>query len=412
MTNPLKQAARPISGGPGDYDDLLVAIGGAQIVLLGEATHGTGEFYRERARITLRLIRERGFDAVAIEADAPEVERANRYVRRAGPDGSAQAALGNFTRFPRWMWRNAEFCDFIETLRLENAARPAQSRVGVYGVDLYDLYGALDHVRAYARERAPAIRETSDDLARCLAPYRRSTEAYGVASRNPGRSCTAQAAALLRAVQELASADDVEGAEEQFSARRSAEALVAAEAYYRAVDIGPASWNLREHSMTIALASIASHAHGPGRTGKTVFWGHNSHVGSARSTELTARGEVSIADLIRDRVPGSVFSVGFLTRTGAVMAAPAWGRPGQACRFKPAARNTVEATFARAGLNRALILTSDRNVHHLLTEERRQRAIGAVLDPGSDAGYLAARLATQFDAVIFLDETTPVQPLR
>jgi erythromycin esterase-like protein len=383
----------------------------ASFVLLGEATHGTSEFYSERARITKSLLADASAAAVVIEADNTEVERANLYVRGLGQDRSAAEALSAFRRFPRWMWRNAEFATFVEELRARNLARPAAERAGLYGMDVYDLFGALDRVRAYVRRHAPAAAVAADASARCFAPYRRKTEASGIASRKQRRSCTAPAEALLHAVDQIPSSADGAAAEAWFAVRQAAAAVVDGEAYLHAAYAGAYSWNVRERSMAGAIRRVAAHAAGEGATTQVVVWTHNSHVAHAASTTMADRGETSIAHLLRKDAPGRVFTVGLLTHSGTFMAAPAWDRPGQTYRLAPASRNSIEGLLRRSGQARSVSMLRD-DAPAGCAEWRPQRAIGAVFDAGQpESVYSRAQLSTEFDAVILLDQTRAVRPL-
>ena len=323
-------------------------------------------------------------------------------------------ALSGFTRFPRWMWRNTEFREFVEQLRTDNLDRPAEERAGIYGMDVYDLFGAIDAVRAYLRAHAPQAKARVAAAYRCFAPFRRSTEAYGTAARKPSRSCEDQAAVLAAEVDRLPMPDTVTVREERLAAGRNAAALVGGEAYFRAVYAGAYSWNVRERSMATAVQTAALSGAAPsGRPGKVIVWAHNNHVGSALSTEMANSGEVSLADLLRRAHPGEVFSLGFLTRSGTLMAAPAWDRPAQTYRLPPASRDSVEALLRRSGLDRSLLILRNTPPSSPLAQRRPQRAIGVTYLPNGerDTSYVQARLAGQFDALVYLDETRAVSPI-
>jgi erythromycin esterase-like protein len=410
MTVPTAGASP--GGQPSGHDDaVLGAARAATFVLLGEATHGTSEFYSERAKFTSRLLDDHRTRAVVIEADGSEVERVNLYVRGIGDDTSAAAALSGFRRFPRWMWRNAEFAAFVEALRAANVRRPEGARVGVYGMDVYDLYGALDRVRGYVRGRLPAAAAVANAAARCFAPYHRSTEAYGVAARKPARSCAAPAQALLEVLRRAPPEEHVPAAEERFAALQAAAAVADGEAYFRAAFAGAYSWNVRERSMATSIRRVA--AHGSGETGgaRVIVWAHNNHVARAASTTMAERGETSIADLLRQDGDDRVFTIGQLTRSGAFMAAPAWDRPGRVFRLSPASRNSVEGLLRRSGGERAVVMLRGATLA-AHGEWRPQRGIGAVFDAARPEDvYSRAQLATEFDAVTFLAETKAVTPL-
>jgi erythromycin esterase-like protein len=395
----------------GHEDDVIGAARAAKFVLLGEATHGTSEFYSERANVTGRLLSDHRPSAVVIEADVTEVEQINRFVRAIGPHRSAAEALSGFRRFPGWMWRNTDFAEFVETLRASNLGRPEAERVGLYGMDVYDLYGALDRVRAYVRHHLPGAAAAVNAAAKCFAPYRQSTEAYGIASRKTARSCAGPAQALLDALRHAPPAALVPASEERFAALQAAAALVDGEAYFHAAFAGAYSWNVRERSMTASIKRVAAHAAGQGGAARVIVWTHNSHVARAASTAMANRGETSIADLLRQGGGDQVFAMGLLTHSGTFMAAPAWDRPGQVYRLNPAPRNSVEGLLRRSGEERSfLMLHAAAPGGH--GDWRPQRGLGAVYDAGMpEAVYSRVQLATEFDAVTFLDKTKAVTPL-
>lgn len=404
-------AVRPITGAVADYDSLLAQIGGARFVALGEMTHGTDEFYRERARVTERLIGERGFGAVAIEADWPETERINRYVRGVGSDRTAEQALANYTRFPRWMWRNEAFREFIERLRISNAALPPDRRAGVYGMDVYNLFGAADAVIAYATHAAPAEADHVRSAYRCFEKYRPETHRYGQAARRPGRSCENEAATVLRILRSLPRPGNSSRREEHFSAVRSAASVAGAEEYFRRVYVGSMAWNARDRRMAATIGEIADHvAQSSGSLGKVVVWAHNSHVGDARATEVQLRGELNLGQLLRQH--GETYLVGFLTYTGTVMAAREWDAPGHVFELRPALPASHSGHLHAAGLGRALLFPGAAGP--ALAGTRPERAVGVVYarDTERISHYFQADLARQFDAVIYLDRTRAVAPLR
>jgi erythromycin esterase-like protein len=395
----------------GDDDAVIEAAKAATFVLLGEATHGTSEFYAERATFTSRLLDDHRTRAVVIEADGTEVERVNLYVRGIGDDTSAARALSSFRRFPHWMWRNAEFAGFVEALRTVNLRRPQAARVGVYGMDIYDLYGAPDRVRGYVRSRLPAAAAVANAAARCFAPYHRSTEAYGVAARKSARSCAAPAQALLEALTRAPPQEHAREVEERFAALQAAAAVADGEAYFRAAFAGAYSWNVRERSMAASIRRVATYGSSGTGAGRVIVWTHNSHVARAASTTMAERGETSIADLLRQNGSDRVFTMGQLTHSGTFMAATAWDQPGRVFRLSPAARNSVEGLLRRSGGERTVLMLRGTTLaaHR---EWRPQRGIGAVFDvTRPEDVYSRAQLATEFDAVTFLAETKAVTPL-
>lgn len=402
----------PLTGSERDYDPVLEAASDARWVLLGENTHGTAEYYRERSRITLRLVRERGFRAVVIEADWPAVERVNAYVRGTGDDPSAAAALSGFTRFPQWMWRNAEFAEFVDDLRLHNRSLAPTERVGVYGMDVYDLFGAAEAATRYLE------RTGSSDLAaarrhyHCFSPFDGRPEAYGAAVRDPDRSCADEAARAMALLERQPAGADARAQEERFAAMRHAAHVVAAEAYYRAAYSGSYSWNVRDRSMVEAIEAVSAHVGDSGRAG-VVVWAHNTHVGNAAATDMALRGEINLGQVLTERHPEDVFSLGFLTYAGRVMAAPEWGARGRRFEVRPALPESFSGLFQQLGLGPSLIMLGDATAVPELAIRRIQRAIGVVYLPHEErtAHYFSASLPNQFDAVVYLPGTTAVNPL-
>jgi erythromycin esterase-like protein len=402
-------SAHDLTGSPADYDPLLASIGDARVVALGESTHGTHEFYRERAKITERLIRERGFRALIIEADWPDTDRMNRYVRGLGEDHSAEQALAAYRDFPQWMWRKAEFRALVERLRAYNEGAPAAEKVGVYGMDVYNLYGAADAVLSFLEERDPQAADRAARDYRCFARYRPDAQAYGQETKRPPRSCETQAAAVLELVRQMPRGSDPLAREDHFSALRSANSVVGAEEYFRTAYGGGNSWNARDRRMVATIAEIARHVDEEG-DGKVVVWAHNSHVGDARATDARLRGEVNVGQVLRESWGADAYLVGLFTHSGTVYAADAWDEPGRRRQLRPALPDSFEGQFHAGGLENALILLDrDASAAHA---ERLQRAVGVIYRPQTErqSHYLQARLGEQFDAVLFFDETRSIDP--
>ncbi|HEY0115734.1 MAG TPA: erythromycin esterase family protein [Allosphingosinicella sp.] len=411
----VRAAARPITGSDADYSDLVAAAGATRRVMMGESTHGTHEYYRERGRITERLIRDFGFNAVAIEGDWSATSRVNRYVRGLGSDRSAAEALGGYRSFPRWMWANRDFAEFIERLRALNLTRPPEQRVGVYGMDVYDLFDAADAVVAYLQLAGPAAGQRARRHYRCFARYDRSTQAYAIAVRRPSRSCQPAAEAVLAEVRQMPRPSAPEAAERHFAAVRSAASVAAAEAYFRTVAIGSLAWNVRDEHMAGNVEDIAAHAEAlSGRPGKVVIWSHNSHTGDARATAAANRGELNLGQLMRQRHGEAAFLIGFFSHSGTLRAAPEWGASGRVYRIRPALPGSHAALFQETGLPAfSLLLRGQAGLAERFGESMLQRAIGVVYRPDTEreSHYFGARLSRQFDAVVFFDQSIAVTPL-
>ena len=414
----VREAAIPLTGSAADYDALMPLLAGARVVMLGEATHGTHEFYRERARITQRLIAEAGFSAVAIEGDWPDAYRVNQYVRGLGQDGSAEQALSSFTQFPRWMWRNEEMRDLIAWMRTHNQGRPAADRAGFYGLDVYSLYESIDEVLAYLDATNASVAARVRPLYACFSSWRPEAQDYGAATRT-GASCEAQAAAALGELSRLAEArpQEASAAEALFSALRNAHTVANAERYFRTAYAGQIStWNIRDQEMSDALVAVEGHLRATsGREPKIVIWSHNTHTGDARVTEAGDQGEFNIGQLTRQRLGADAVLVGFHTYTGRVLAASSWGEPGRVQSVRPALRGSYSQLFHATGIPDFLLLLrgAGETANALSEPPRLQRAIGVIYAPATErqSHYFMARLGQQFDAIIFHDTTDAVTPL-
>lgn len=406
-----------------DYDPLLDAIGDRRFVLIGEASHGTHEFYRERAQMTKRLIREKGFDAVAVEADFPDAYRVNRYVRGEGDDADAVESLGGFKRFPAWMWRNADVLDFIGWLRTHNDdLAPARPKVGFYGLDLYSLHTSIDAVLNYLEKVDPEAAAAARSRYACFDHFGEDTQAYGYATAfGLAESCehevVSQLVELNRRAAELALRDGRVARDDYFFAAQNARLVKNAERYYRTMyrsDIS--SWNQRDHHMSETLAELDDHISAEnGRPAKIVVWEHNSHLGDARATEMGRRGEWNVGQLTRERYGNDCFLIGFSTYIGTVTAATNWGEPAQRKRVRPGLPGSIEEIFHRVGADRFfLIPRAGTRSHAALKPDLLERAIGVIYRPETErqSHYFAASVSSQFDAMIHIDETRAVEPLE
>ena len=415
----LATSAVPITGAPGDYDPLLAAAADATLVLLGEATHGTHEFYRERDRITRRLVAERGFGALALEADWADAARVDRYVRGDPADATAEAALGGFTRFPRWMWRNREFAALVQWLREHNDSLPAgEPKVGVYGLDLYGLDDSLTAVVDHLRRLDPPLAEAAAARYRCFERHRADPQAYGLAAARSARaSCRDEAAEQLAAIRAWRPPDGrltPARRADLFAAEQNARVVQGAEEYYRESARGEVSgWNLRDRHMVATMAAVQEHLLATQGGGRLVVWAHNSHVGDARATGRKRFGEWNIGQLVREHWDrGASFAVGFTTHTGTVMAADGWDSPGRVKELNPSLPGSHGAVLHEVGLPAFLLLLGGLEAD-AVRKPRQQRAVGVIYRPDAerDLHYFPATLREQFDAVVHVDLTTAVQPL-
>ena len=432
VTEALRAAARPLAGGPADHDTLLDLVGERRLVLLGEGSHGTHDFYQLRADITRRLVEEKGFDAIAIEGDWPDTDRVHRWARGRGGAGDAAAAdaLGGFRRFPQWMWRNEAFAGLADWVRAHNAG-PARARpVGVHGLDLYSLHNSIDEVLRYLDEVDPEAARRARARYGCFEEFGEDPQEYGYAAV-AGETCedavVEQLVELLRRAPELvardaASADDpaeaVEAAGDFFSAEMNARLVLNAERYYRAMFRGRnASWNLRDTHMADTLDALVGHLRGRGRAGKVVVWAHNSHLGDARATELGASGELNLGQLARERHADDAVLVGFTTHTGTVTAAHDWGDAAERMQVNPSLERSVERALHDTGLGRCVVpfggsAAADR-ARAALDVPLLERAIGVIYRPRTErmSHYFLARVGRQFNCVYHVDRSRAVVPL-
>ena len=422
-TGALRAAARPLTGSASDYDPLLELVGDARFVLLGEATHGSAEFYDERARITQRLIEEKGFTAVAVEADWPDAWRVNRYVRGEGADADGRAALSGFERFPAWMWRNTSVLAFVEWLRKRNDAAGAgggRTKAGFYGLDLYSLFTSIQEVVRYLEGVDPVAAEETRRRYACFDHYDQDSQHYGyAASVGLSESCQKGVNAALQDLQQRAfdymQADGASAEDAYFYAQQNARLVKNAEEYYRTMFRGRiSSWNLRDSHMAETLDALARHLSREGKPAKIVVWEHNSHIGDARATEIGRQGEWNVGELARKAYGQEACLIGFTTYDGRVTAASEWDGPAEHKHVRPGMPGSYEHLLHSVGMERFFLpLREPGAARDVLMEERLERAIGVLYLPRTErqSHYFMAQLPRQFDAVIHIDRSSAVTPL-
>ena len=411
----VREVAEPLASVDGqDLGALLERLAGSRLVLIGEASHGTSEFYRMRARITQELIRTRGFRIVAVEADWPDARRVTRYVQ-ALPDGLHREESA-FARFPTWMWRNHETWGFVEWLRIFNAGldEPAQ-RVGFYGLDLYSLFASIRSVLEYLERIDPPAARLARERYSCLTPWQADPQAYARAAISGRyRVCEKEAVAMLRDMlsQELEYAE--RDGERFLDAVQNARLIADAERYYRAMYYGASeSWNQRDRHMFDTLERLLDF-HGP--SSRAVVWAHNSHLGDARATEMGTRGELNLGQLCREHFGDTAFLIGCGTDHGTVAASHDWDQPMRVMPLRPAHPESYERLCHESEV-RAFLLhlrePSRGEVRPELTPPRLERAVGVVYRPETElqSHYFHASLPHQFDEYIWFDETQAVRPI-
>jgi erythromycin esterase-like protein len=422
LKDAIRTAAHPLTGAASDYHRLLSRIGDAGFVLIGEASHGTHDFYHERAQITQRLIQEKGFTAVAIEGDWPDAYRVNRYVRNASEDSFAVEALGDFRRFPTWMWRNTDVVEFIEWLRTHNdSLQEGATKAGFYGLDLYSLHASMEAVLRYLEKVDPDAAKRARERYSCFDHFGQDTQVYGfLAGTGVTKSCQdevlSELVELRRRSAEYARRDGRIAEEETFYAEQNARLVKNAEEYYRSMFLKQvSSWNLRDRHMADTLEALTSHLGRGGRHARIVVWAHNSHVGDARVTEMGHRGELNIGQIARERYNLDAVLVGQTTDHGTVTAASDWDGPAERKWVRPGLPGSYEALFHTTDLNRFMLLWQDGDTAtEALREASLERAIGVIYRPDTErmSHYFRARLPNQFDAVLHFDETRAVEPLE
>ncbi|WP_375314665.1 protein-L-isoaspartate(D-aspartate) O-methyltransferase [Bradyrhizobium sp. A5] len=396
-----------------DLGPLMERIGSARVVLLGEATHGTSEFYRMRERITRDLIVKKGFGFVAIEADWPDAARVDHYVRHFEYPPSEWTA---FARFPTWMWRNTEVRDFVSWLRKHNGTVEKSRRVAFHGLDLYSLYDSIRSILNYLDDVDPASARVARERYGCLTPWQRDPATYGHAALTGSYpTCESDVARALTDLLAKRRAYAEHDGERFLDAEQNARLVANAERYYRIMYYGSrASWNLRDSHMFDTLNNLLAF-HGP--DSKAVVWAHNSHVGDASATEMAARGEHNIGQLCRKQFGDQAYLVGFGTHSGTVAAASDWGGLMEIKTVRPSLPNSYEQLCHAVGLPRFMLGLRGRGElcgPKGLGKERLERAIGVIYRPETELAshYFQASLPQQFDEYFWFDDTRAVTPLN
>ncbi|MFC7200395.1 erythromycin esterase family protein [Halospeciosus flavus] len=410
----VRERSRVVDG-PADLDDLVERVADAECVLLGEATHGTSEFYRWRAQLSARLIREHDFDFVAVEGDWTSCYRANQFVRgdESGPE-TVRDLLGGFERWPTWMWANWEMAEFFEWLRLHNEEfEDDADRVGFYGLDVYGLFESLHAVLDYLEDEYPEHVEEVKEAFRCFEPYGEDAREYAKSTRMVPKTCEDEVVELLTSMRERAAERAVENAEtheEAFDLEQNALVAKNAEDYYRTMASGHGdSWNVRDEHMVETLGRLKDHHDG----GKAIVWAHNTHVGDARATDMESKGRINIGQLAREEWgDDDTAVVGFGSHRGSVVAADAWGDPMEEMDLPAAKSGSYEDVFHAAGGEDRLLFTDDVADDDALAEPRGHRAVGVVYHPAAEGGnYVPTDLRERYDAFLHLDETTALHPV-
>lgn len=425
----VRRVARPLSG-LNDVNAVADAAATAKVVLLGEATHGTREFYALRTAISQRLIEHHGFDALVVEADWPDMLRLHRWVQGGLEDASARQALAGFTRFPRWMWRNREVVKLANWLRAHNDTQPSGRRAGIFGLDLYSLHGSVQAVLQYLEQHEPHMLAAARARYGCFDHFLDEPQRYGQAAHfGLSEGCQRQVLQQLQALMTppAPASGTAEGRAERrrgerqskdelFFAQLNALVVRNAERYYRVMFEGStASWNQRDRHMAQVLQRLREHVTATrGHPARVIVWAHNSHVGDARATEMGAEGQLNLGQLVREAAaPGESFILGFTTDHGSVSAASDWDEPLQYLRVNPARPDSWEGLLHRLGLPLAYLPLRGTDMQAALAPPRLERAIGVIYRPDTErlSHYFDASLSQQFDAVLHVDRSHALHPL-
>ncbi|MEO8193045.1 MAG: erythromycin esterase family protein [Gemmatimonadales bacterium] len=414
VVDEIQALARPLHGSA-DLDLLIDAVGESRYVLLGEATHGTSEFYTWRTEISRRLITEKGFSFIAVEGDWPDCYSVNRYVKNLSGDDSAERVLHAFSRWPTWMWANREVVELAEWMRQHNAQLPDQKKAGFFGLDVYSLWESMHSVLQYLETIDKELARNARRAYACFEPYDEDAEEYARATALVPRSCENEAVSILSALRSRAAEFRDDGRDAYFNAEQNALVARNAELYYRTmVRGGPASWNVRDNHMVETLNRLMTH-HGAGA--KAIVWEHNTHIGDARFTDMARSGIVNVGQLVRqEHGRDGVLLVGFGTHRGSVVAAREWGAPMHTMPVPEAKEGSYENAMKLAGISDSLFIfpAGDADETDALREPRGHRAIGVVYDPRTEhwGNYVPTILPGRYDAFLYVEESSAVDPLH
>ncbi len=396
-----------------DLDPLMDRIGDAHYVLLGEASHGTHEYYTWRARISKRLIQEKGFSFIAVEGDWPDCFHINRFIKGyPGSAGHITEVLRNFTRWPTWMWANWEIASFAEWLRKHNDTQVSNRKVGFYGLDVYSLWESMETLLEYLQKEDPETAQLARQAVSCFEPYGEDEERYARAIRTMSESCRREVTTLLQEIRKKASSYDND-LEAPLNAEMNAWVAVNAERYYESMfSFGSKSWNIRDTHMTETLNRLMQF-HGP--DAKCIVWEHNTHIGDARFTDMERDGMVNVGQLVRQQHPQQdVLLVGFGSYQGSVIAGNGWGGAMQVMNVPEARAGSVEAFLHSEGAEDKLLLFDFYKERERFRRAMGHRAIGVVYHPEREryGNYVPTVLSRRYDAFLYLDRTSALHPLQ
>ena len=414
MTKKLMQAISQHSLPLNDaaLNNIVDAIGDAKIVMIGEASHGTSEFYTIRAELSKKLIEQKGFQLIAVEGDWPSTQALNRYVKGYSTEGETakDVLIKAFQRWPTWMWANEEVATFTEWLKEMNRNR--EEKIGFYGIDLYSLFESIDEVLKFLSDNPQhqVDLEHAKKAFTCFEPYNRMPEHYALSAAHFSDECISEVASLLRSLRNH---------KEQYSSRQEEDlnvvmnALVAknAESYYREMMSDEKSWNTRDYHMVEAIHELRKYY---GQDTKIIVWEHNTHIGDASETSMKNDQLINVGQVIREEYgKENTYAIGFGTYAGTVIAADRWGDPYEIIKVPPAKLSKWEGQLHAAGAEDKVLLFNDEN-RGLFNDWIGHRAIGVVYDPAYEdyGNYVPSRVGSRYDAFIYIDQTTALHPLQ
>lgn len=409
----IKEHSIPLQSG--GLDRIVDSIGEAEIVMIGEASHGTSEFYKVRAELSKRLITEKGFTVIAVEGDWPSAQSVNSYVKGYDEKGSTarNVLLNSFNRWPTWMWANEEVEEFVEWLKTYNDGQPMEHKTGFYGIDMYSLYESIDEVLRFLsnNEKYKVDLELARKAFSCFEPYNRMPEHYALSTAHFTAECISEVSTLLTSLrknEELYSTKH----EEDLNVVMNAIVAKNAEAYYREMLQDDAiSWNTRDMHMVEAINELI-HYHG--EDAKIIIWEHNTHIGDASVTSMKDEGMINVGQLIREQYgKDNTFAVGFGSYTGTVIAADSWGEAFKIMEVPPSKLSTWEGQLHAAGEENKVLIFTEEN-RHLFNSTIGHRAIGVVYNPEFEAygNYVPSQVGKRYDGFIFIDKSTALHPLK
>jgi erythromycin esterase-like protein len=408
MLGRIQEIAIPVEG-TNWMDHLINSIGDARYVLLGESSHGTSEFYTYRTQITKKLISDKGFSFIAVEGDWPSCYELNRYVKSPTTLGRVEDVLvQEFGRWPTWMWANRETAHLLTWLKNFNEKVLCQERIGFYGLDVYSLWESLEEIIKYLEDKDSKDLELAKKAFNCFQPYGREGQNYGMMASFVPENCEQEVVDLLTKLRFSRKIHSTER-EDALNAELNALVAVHAEQYYRSmIHGGPDSWNIRDHHMVDVLNKLMSFH---GSQSKVIVWEHNTHVGDARATDMADEGMVNVGQILREQSGKEVFTVGFGTHRGTVIAADSWGSPLETIVVPAAENDSWEELLHLTGAQDQLLLFEEEEP--ALTFEVGHRAIGVVYDPAYEAhgNYVPTIIPERYDAFIYVDQSHALQPL-